>query len=140
MLVANDIFFDLISAEIKQEKEVVITVKGKSMLPFLKDGQRIALMPINSKGIKVGDIVLAKWNNQYILHRVISLNASMVSLAGDNNLSLIERTEISNVIGKLKGSFNAKNRFITFKGFDRFLGLLWYFTRIPRIIINKIKT
>lgn len=139
MIVNNEIFFELILSEIEQEKEVIIPVKGNSMFPFIKDGQRIALMPLKNSNLRLGDIVLAKWNNQYILHRIIAMNEFQVSLAGDNNLSLIEKTDISNVLGKLKGSFNDKNVFRVHSVLNRYLGILWYFTRIPRIIIKKIK-
>jgi len=139
MIVKNEIFFDFIIEEINQGREVLINVKGNSMLPFLKDGQRIALSPIKSSNIKLGDVVLAKWNNKYILHRVVSKNSFQVSLAGDNNLSLVEKTGMENIIAKLKGTFNTNNKFNSYTTFDRILGLLWYLTRIPRIIINKIK-
>lgn len=58
-------------------------IKGTSMYPLLKEGDRIFLQEIDE--VQVGDIVVYKINDDYIIHRIIVLEGDSVITQGDNS-------------------------------------------------------
>lgn len=83
------------------EGKVVVLkqIYGNSMLPFIRGGvDSVSLR--NPDGVKVGDIVLAIFGGRPIVHRVIAINGTKVTLMGDGNpKGLTEEGDISNVLG-----------------------------------------
>ena len=67
-------------------KRVVLPVKGKSMLPFLREGKdKVILEPV--KELKEGDIVLVHLSNgDIVLHRIFRINCNQIVLMGDGNV------------------------------------------------------
>ena len=59
--------------------------QGTSMRPFIEGGHDSVILGRN-KNPKVGDIVLAKTNQQYVLHRIVKINNNDIILQGDGNL------------------------------------------------------
>ena len=52
-------------------EDVELNPKGNSMTPLIKSGERIVLSPIKDRlSIKKGDIVLARVNSNYYIHKV----------------------------------------------------------------------
>lgn len=81
----NESFFDYVIPLIDQGHNTIIPAKGKGMIPFINDGEKILLE--KSVNYNKGDIVLARLSNgNYVLHRVISISKDSVSLMGDANL------------------------------------------------------
>lgn len=82
--VSNDIFFPIVISMLNNGKTVIFTSKGKSMRPFIEDGDIILLE--KSASYEKGDIVLAHLpTSQFVLHRIISISHSIVTLMGDGN-------------------------------------------------------
>src|SRR5690606_4529737 len=86
IIVPNKFLFEQVLEYLKQGKQVTIPVKGRSMRPFLKEGDRVSLKPFDRKDLTKGIIVLAKVDDQMILHRVVRYNKETIWLAGDGNL------------------------------------------------------
>ena len=83
--VDNELLLGFVVRLLDEGKTAMITGKGKSMLPFIENGEKLQL----SKGEKygAGDIVLAHLpGEKYVLHRVISYSDTIVTLMGDGNL------------------------------------------------------
>lgn len=137
-VVKNSIYFEIVETELKQGKDVLIPIRGNSMLPFFKDSQRIAIKPFVKSKISKGDVIIARWNGQVILHRLVHRKHNQLHLAGDNNLGLIEKVSEGDVIGVAKGYYNKKNIFKNITIIDRSVGLLWFYLRPLRIIYKKI--
>ena len=51
--------------------------------------------------MRVGDIVLAYFENHYVLHRIVAINGEEVVLMGDGNLKGTEQGDRSEVVGKV---------------------------------------
>ena len=83
------------------EGKVVVLkqIYGNSMLPFIRGGvDSVSLR--KPEGVEVGDIVLAIFGGRPIVHRVIAINGTKVTLMGDGNpKGLTEEGDISNVLG-----------------------------------------
>jgi SOS-response transcriptional repressor LexA len=84
---------------VTEGREVVIPVKGNSMLPFIVGGvDHVALSRCNE--ISVGDIVLANTDEKgYVIHRIDNIGEDgRVSLLGDGNLQMREHCSRNNVL------------------------------------------
>ncbi|MFA6593601.1 MAG: S24/S26 family peptidase [Bacteroidales bacterium] len=88
-------------ARLLQEGEIVmLKVKGKSMLPFIKDGTDCIVLRKCDGEPRVGDIVFAKVDGgQYLFHRVIGLDGDSVELMGDGNWRGTEHCGLSGILG-----------------------------------------
>ena len=60
---------------------------GPSMNPTFKAGDRLRVVPYDSRNIKVGDVIVfsPQGNERTITHRVIAIDARGVMTRGDNN-------------------------------------------------------
>lgn len=82
------------------EGKVVVLkqIYGNSMLPFIRGGVDSVRLR-KPEGVKVGDIVLAVFGGRPIVHRVITINGTKVTLMGDGNLKGTEKGNLSEVLG-----------------------------------------
>lgn len=81
--------------------EVVLRVKGQSMLPFVI-GDRDSVILRKVSPLKRHDIVLAHLpNGHYVLHRIIRIHGERLTLMGDGNLRATESCLQEEVAGKV---------------------------------------
>ena len=81
-------------------KAVVLKqIYGNSMLPFIRGGVDSVRLR-KPEGVNVGDMVLAVFGGRPIVHRVIAIDGTKVTLMGDGNpKGMTERGDLSNVLG-----------------------------------------
>ncbi len=100
---------------------VTLPVGGSSMLPFIDGGaDSVILRKPDRPG--VGDVVLA-WvgGRRYVLHRIIRIHDSRITLMGDGNISATEQctpadikaiaTHVVRGSGKIVGLYSHRQRF-----------------------------
>ena len=86
-----------------QYGECITHVTGWSMEPLLHNRQSIVrVVPAEKEQLKIGDVVLYKVNDQYILHRIMKIQGGMLVIRGDNNWFL-EHIPVSRVLGVMTG-------------------------------------
>ncbi len=102
-VIPNEDFFDLVDRLIKEGREVVITPKGNSMLPFIRNGRDEVTLERLSRPVEVGDIILAKIGSKYVMHRVFAVDGDAITLMGDGNVSGTEHCRHSDIIGIVTG-------------------------------------
>ena len=96
--VPNEILLGEVAAVLQEGREAVIIPTGNSMLPFIRGGvDRVVLRKMPS--LAVGDILLAKISDNYILHRLIAREGDALTLMGDGNLRGTEHCTPADVIG-----------------------------------------
>lgn len=98
----NEVLFDEISALLADGKDVTVTVKGRSMMPFLAGGRdRVTLRRCGAAGIHRGSIVLARINGgeRVVLHRVVRRSGDRLVLQGDANRVQTETADLASVAG-----------------------------------------
>lgn len=85
--VDNALFFQEVSAQIADGKQVIIRAKGSSMWPLLRDGKdKLVLGKTVPESLKRGCIVLARLNDsRFVIHRIERLSDGHVVLRGDGN-------------------------------------------------------
>ncbi len=101
MIVANDILFSNVKSDIKAGKEVKITAKGNSMLPFIRTGDTVVLGKAHR--LRTGMVVLVEpQEGVYILHRIVKLGENEMTLYGDGNLGIKEVVPYTSVVAVVK--------------------------------------
>ena len=79
-------FSNLVNHYISRGKEVVFTVKGNSMSPLIKhEKNRVILTKVDLSNLENGIIVLARINNNVVLHRIVAITGNDIVLKGDGN-------------------------------------------------------
>ncbi|MDR0541265.1 MAG: S24/S26 family peptidase [Dysgonamonadaceae bacterium] len=95
----NEAFFETVKALLDEGKQVRIPVKGKSMRPFLEDGDTVMLVSAEDRPIRWGTVVLARvTTGDIILHRVVFRNKNRLWLMGDAHVRQREQTTVENVL------------------------------------------
>lgn len=117
----------IIEESIKAGSNIRITVRGNSMSPLLLDGiDKITLLPFINEDLKKGDIILFRYGEAFILHRIIEIQGNIqdgkIITKGD---ALIQKEEIgySDVIAVAQVPK---------------IGLMKLYARRGRILINRI--
>lgn len=95
----NNPFLEEVDTYLKAGKKVFIRVRGTSMLPFLREGDKVLLVSPNCTPICKGSIVLAHTYYGYRLHRVIGVKAGAFVIAGDANARLTEKIVFTDIKG-----------------------------------------
>lgn len=135
---SNDILIGAIIELVKEGKQVKMNISGSSMNPFLYDGDTIVIRYITLNEVNLGDVVLGKYNNIYVLHRVIHKKKDCIFIAGDNNLSQIEKIESKDIYALATGLVKSDEIVNLTNKIYRFKGLFWYYLRPFRRIYIKL--
>lgn len=133
----NEAYFELVVQRLEVGDRVCIPVIGESMKPFLRERDEVVLQ--RAADAVVGDIVLARWDKRYILHRVVRKKDGWLWLAGDNNLVQIEKIASVDLIAVLFEARRADKLLAISSTFNKSLGMLWYYLRLPRRVFAAIK-
>ena len=97
--IPNDILLGQVRQLINKGHTVTILVKGNSMRPFLEGG-RDSVELAYAGTLKKGDIVLAEITpGKYVLHRIIKIYGTSLTLMGDGNLRETETCSAENIAG-----------------------------------------
>jgi hypothetical protein len=115
--VANSELIPEVIKLLNEGHTVTLSLKGRSMRPFLQDGRDKALLT-KAKTIKRGDAVLAIINNSYyVLHRIFNINGDNVTLLGDGNITP-EHCRVEDVKGFVIGFYrNGREKMDKTNGF-----------------------
>ena len=127
----NESFFSEVKALLDEGKQVRIPVKGRSMRPFLQDGDTVELICITNHNIKWGDIVLARTNTGHIvLHRVVCRKKDRLWLMGDAHSGKKEYIAMSDVLAYTTTSYK-KGRKRRLNSFGKRCAVVCWFLLMP---------
>ena len=98
-ILPNEILLAEAGALLAEGRDVELSVKGNSMLPFLHN-ERDSVLLRKLPQIEKGDVVLAEIApKRYVLHRVRAIDGERLTLMGDGNLRGTESCTRSEVLG-----------------------------------------
>lgn len=99
-VIPNDVLLPEVAKFLEEGREVVLSPKGNSMLPFIREGKdSVILKKLPTE--EVGDIVLAKLPGRYVLHRIVDEDSNRLTLMGDGNLRGTESCTRDDVLGSV---------------------------------------
>ena len=136
-IVDMDLFMSGIETLLGEGKEVKMTPKGASMLLFIKGDRDSVVLTTPSRPLEVGDIVLARVGERYIMHRVFSFNCDDLTLMGDGNICGTENCSASDVIGLVK-EIHKENGKVVKPGKGTFWRFLKPFRRYILFIYKRV--
>jgi len=90
----------IIRKYIEDGKRIKFIVNGNSMSPFIKSGERVEIE--RADRIRIGDVVLLKMKNDFLLHRVIFVFRNFVITKGDRSPLIDPPSQKKNVLGKVR--------------------------------------
>lgn len=99
-IIPNDILLEEVATLLDEGRDVTLAPRGSSMLPFIVEGRDSVVLRRQAE-VEEGDIVLARLENRYVLHRVITVNNNRLTLMGDGNLDQMEVCGMADVIGSV---------------------------------------
>lgn len=95
---SNDMLIPEFERLLKDGHMVEFTPRGVSMRPFIEGGKDNVILSMERQP-KVGNIVLARTNGIYVLHRIYQINGQQIILQGDGNLKGQELCTPQDIIG-----------------------------------------
>lgn len=101
LIMDNKAYLPVMCELISQGHSVQLRAKGTSMRPFIEPEQDVLLLsPADS--YTIGDIVLAEVHPlHYVVHRIIAINGTHVTLQGDGNIKQQEHCTLANLHARL---------------------------------------
>ena len=97
--IPNYILLSSVRQLISEGHTTTIRVKGNSMQPFLKNG-RDSVVLAAAAVLQEGDVVLAEFSpGKYVLHRIIKIDGTDLTLMGDGNTKGTEKCSAGDVAG-----------------------------------------
>lgn len=101
-MIANNLYFKAVEDSLSRFGSVRISVKGTSMQPLLRDGvDEVSLVPSCAGDLKRFDIVLFRYRDGYVLHRLIRKRDDCLVFQGDNSIYAKEICPPPAVIAKV---------------------------------------
>jgi len=94
---AADRFMRAAPAFVFKAGEAVLPVAGASMLPLIREGERVSIFELGTgERIRAGDVYAFVKNGSVVLHRVFNCKRRMYMAFGDNSLfpEYVKRSEI----------------------------------------------
>lgn len=137
--VANNIFFNRVKELLSLGNDVLITINGNSMRPFLSHLDKVLISPVKPGDLSLGKVILARYPKGYVLHRLVWKSTDKIWLAGDNNLIQIEEINKEDILGYVKYAY-IKGEKVDIHNFWRLLlAGLWFLLRPLRLVVFKFK-
>ncbi|MDR2474809.1 MAG: S24/S26 family peptidase [Bacteroidales bacterium] len=100
MIIPNRIFFEEVERLIAAGENVILKMKGESMLPFLREKKdKIVLSPCRREELLPGEVVLFRYHGRHILHRIVGRNEEELLIQGDGSLVNHEKVSTKDVVG-----------------------------------------
>lgn len=92
----SEIFEEILT----KDGRLVYKTQGTSMNPMLYQNRDLVILEVPNRKLQPDDVVLYKRKDQYILHRIISVDDLFYNIRGDNTYT-IEKVPHEAVIGVL---------------------------------------
>ena len=123
-----------------QNGSMTYTNVGVSMLPLLRQGKD--LFTVRKKGTgrcAVGDVVLYRRRDQYVLHRVVAVREKDYVILGDNCVQREYGVTDDDILGVMTGFVRGgKAHSVSDAGY-RLYSSVWLHTEKPRIALKRGK-
>lgn len=113
---------------------------GVSMLPLLRQGKDLFILTKKkkSKRCKIGDVVLYRKNNRYILHRIIDVRKDDYVILGDNCIEKEYGIKDVDILAIMTGFIrNGKKYSVNDFAYQAY-SFIWLKTATIRILLKKL--
>jgi hypothetical protein len=132
--IPNDLFFKEVERMLSSGENVELRVNGVSMQPYLRDGKDVVVLsPLSSTGLTKGQIVLFRYHDRYLLHRIVKCKEKDLVMQGDGSYNCKEEALPSDVIGIVHTIIRPNGKTVSTSSFwAQLYWRCWYFLRPVR--------
>ncbi len=89
--IQNKIFFEEVEKRLAQGEQVMLRVRGCSMMPLLRDGRdSVVIRAVRDEDVKIGKILFFRYHGSWVMHRLKSIDGENLIFAGDGNYRKLE--------------------------------------------------
>lgn len=101
LIIDDQLMLALVEESIARNQNVTIKVIGQSMAPIIRGGKdSVELIPIKEP-LKKGDIIFFRYQERFILHRIISIEEEIIRARGDSIIDKFETIKREDVVAKV---------------------------------------
>jgi signal peptidase I len=131
LIASNAEMLGLLEELLGEDKSVRLKIKGRSMLPLLGDGvEEVELSRPTDKEIIDGALVLFRYGDGFLLHRIIRRKENNLMLRGDNVFQSIEFVNTEQVIGIVRRIIYPRGRELSIRSLRwKILSTSWLIMR-----------
>jgi signal peptidase I len=136
----NRPFFDEIEEIISRGNTVTLKVKGGSMRPYLRNEKDIVVLaPFQPGELKPGAVVLFRYCNKHLLHRIIEIENDTLIIQGDGVYRGYEKVLKRDVVGIVRHIIRPAGKLVSTRHYSfRIYWRCWWFLRPLRRYLLKI--
>lgn len=112
VFIDNVVFFEELLSRIQEEGySTRIIARGNSMLPLLRNQKdELSLSPLSESSIRVGNVLLARIDGRYLVHRIEKIDGDQITLRGDGNPYQREYCERKDLLAEMTCVFRNRTR------------------------------
>lgn len=127
-------------SDLLKEKPVIITNKGNSMRPFIRDQiDRVEIHKLCEGTEILREIVLCeRYPDDFAMHRVIKVEDDQFYIVGDAQYTVEGPIKKEKIVGIVKAIYRKNKRISSKSIFYKILVYVWMFLRPYRVQILKI--
>lgn len=92
----------LAEAGLRQEGHLWLRVSGESMLPLLRDGDRVEIRPAAPEDLRRGDLLVFQQGEHLLVHRLVARHGADWVARGDNLPDRDPPIPLEAVLGKVR--------------------------------------
>ena len=112
---------------------------GISMLPLLRQGKDLFILEKKkSERFKIGDVVLYRRNNKYVLHRIIDVRENDYVILGDNCTEKEYGIKNVDILAIMTGFIRNGKKYSINDFIYKIYLLIWLKTTSTRIFMKKL--
>ena len=112
---------------------------GVSMLPLLRQGKDLFILEKKkSERFKIGDVVLYRRNNKYVLHRIIDVRENDYVILGDNCTEKEYGIKNVDILAIMTGFIRNGKKYSINDFIYKIYLLIWLKTTSTRIFMKKL--
>lgn len=137
---SNASFFAWVEAEIAEGHPVRFRLKGQSMFPLLRDSRdEVVLYPCTSEELRPMDVVLFRYRDGHVLHRILRREGERLFLRGDGSYVAWEECKVTDVVGKMHEVVRPSRKVVSVDAWQwRLSSWLWCHLGILRVPCLKV--
>ena len=95
-------FFDYVAERLSAGDNVRLRLKGNSMFPLLRNNRDIVVLaPCACDALAPMDVVLFRYRDDYVLHRIVRRNGDRLLMQGDGVYASFEQCMVGDVVGRV---------------------------------------
>ncbi|MDA0323807.1 MAG: S24/S26 family peptidase [Verrucomicrobia bacterium] len=135
--------FESIARELLDDGHAIrFKATGRSMRPFILDGDEVTAKPVSATDLRTGQIVLYRRPSGAVAaHRLVKwspASPSVAVVAADSGFTETETFSGADILGRIESCRRGSRTIRLDSTFSRTAGLCWYHTRPLRRLLKRL--